>query len=174
MVEPMTNKNTIIVVLLASLLSVCSFNVFARAAGAVARSGPNPFRDCGIGAALFPGTHWAAVTSNVIWDIGSTAMTSATASPETCSGDEIQAAQFIIDTYDNLMEETAKGQGEHLIAVINILSCDAVKHKDVIRDVRNDMAKSIVSASYAGKNLVEKASDYYIAVDSAISNHCPA
>ena len=41
-------------------------------------SGPNPYTDCGIGAALFPNTHWAAATSNVIFDLGITAITSAT------------------------------------------------------------------------------------------------
>ena len=35
----------------------------------------NPYTDCGIGAALFPNTNWAAVTSNVIWDAGTTAVT---------------------------------------------------------------------------------------------------
>ena len=86
----------------------------------VAGSGPNPYSDCGIGAALFTETKWAAVTSNVIWDLGITAITSATASPETCSGKKVETAQFIIDNYDNLAEETAKGQGTHLIAMLGL------------------------------------------------------
>src|SRR5688572_5993856 len=49
----------------------------APAASKAPGAGPNPFSDCGIGAALFPKTGWAAVTSNVIWDIGTTALTSA-------------------------------------------------------------------------------------------------
>ena len=51
----------------------------------------NPYVDCGIGAALFPNTDWAAVTSNVIWDAGTTALISATASEDTCSGGDVSA-----------------------------------------------------------------------------------
>ena len=43
-------------------------------------SGPNPYVECGIGAAIFPEVHWAAATSNVTWDLGSTALTSAISS----------------------------------------------------------------------------------------------
>ena len=66
-------------------------------------SGPNPFSDCGIGAALFPETKWAAVTSNVIWDVGTTAVASATMSPQTCSGKQAKTAAFIYHTYDSLI-----------------------------------------------------------------------
>jgi hypothetical protein len=154
-----------------TVLAVCSFTVSAK--GEVG-SGPNPFRDCGIGAALFASTSWAAVSSNVIWDVGTTAVTSATASPETCSGESVQAAQFILDTYDNLVEETAKGRGEHLTAVINILGCGATMHKETIHAVRGDMARSVASPSYVNQSPVEKASDYYNAVSSAVATHCSA
>ena len=87
-------------------------------------SGPNPFSDCGIGAALFKDTKWAAVTSNVIWDVGTTAVTSATASPETCTGANIIAAKFIIDNYDNIVEEIAEGSGDHLASMYGVLGCN--------------------------------------------------
>ena len=59
-------------------IGVFSLNSFAA----------NPYTDCGIGAALFPNTNWAAVTSNATWDAGTTAVISATASEDTCSGGE--------------------------------------------------------------------------------------
>lgn len=133
-----------------------------------AGSGPNPFSDCGIGAALFPSTTWAAVISNVIWDIGTTAVTSATASPETCNGKTVQAAQFIIDNYDNLAEETAKGSGEHLTAMLNVLECRADTHGAIISSVRADMADSVAQPAYNEQNLVDKASAYYNSVNSAV------
>jgi hypothetical protein len=55
-------------------------------------TGPSPYTDCGIGAALFKETDWAAISSNVIWDLGSTALTSATMSPETCSKQKVKVA----------------------------------------------------------------------------------
>lgn len=126
-----------------------------------AGSGPNPYRDCGIGAALFPETHWAAVTSNVIWDVGTTAVISATASPETCQGAQAQTAQFIFDTYDSIVQQTAAGSGEHLTAMLNILGCSQQSHAAIISDVRQGVASQVSASDYADKALIEKASDYY-------------
>ena len=135
-------------------------------------SGPNPYRDCGIGAALFPETHWAAVISNATWDLGTTAVTSATSSPETCSGANVQTAQFIIDHYDNLVEETAKGQGEYLTAVLDIQGCDTRMQPGAIESIRTEMAENVGSKAYSGQDQVEKATDYYNAVGAALSSSC--
>ena len=141
-------------------------------------TGPNPFSDCGIGAALFPTVGWAAVTSNVIWDFGITGITSATASPDTCSGKNVETAQFIIDNYDNLAEETAKGQGDHLVTMFNVLGCKPGAHNAIIATVRQDMAEVVNQPSYADQDLVMKASDYYDVVHSAVNGRyassCPA
>lgn len=135
-------------------------------------SGPNPYRDCGIGAALFSETHWAAVTSNVIWDLGTTAVTSATSSPETCSGDNVQAAQFIIDNYDNLVEETAQGHGEYLTTVLDIKGCEAGMQDSASKIIRAEMAVNISSLNYESQDLTDKASDYFSALKLALSTSC--
>lgn len=137
-------------------------------------SGPNPFTDCGIGAALFPTVGWAAVTSNVIWDIGTTALTSATASPQTCSGKRVAAAIFINDTYEKLAEETARGQGEHLNAVLNILGCDSARHAAAIEAARGAMGEAVATPGYATQRRLDKAADFYGIVESAVSGRCAA
>jgi hypothetical protein len=135
-------------------------------------SGPNPFADCGIGAALFPETKWAAVTSNVIWDIGITAITSATASPQTCSGKTVAAAVFISNAYDNLAEETATGKGEHVAAVLNILECNSAKHDAAARQIRTSMQAAVARPDYVDLSRVQKASNFYSIVDRAVSTSC--
>ena len=134
-----------------------------------AGSGPNPFTDCGIGAALFPDTHWAAVTSNVIWDLGTTAVTSATASPQTCNGKSVKTAQFIIDNYHNIAEETAYAEGEHLTAMLNVRGCQVSSHAGIISSVRSDMASYLASPAYTDLSDIEKASQYYRAMESGVS-----
>ncbi len=158
---------------LAAMVAVSS-NVLAEESNseAAAGSGPNPFSDCGIGAALFPSVSWAAVTSNVIWDFGTTGLTSATASPETCSGKNIAAAIFINDTYESLAEETAKGEGEHLTTLLNIFECGNNKQA-VISTLRSDMGESLSSSAYDAKSHTEKASSYYDMAKSA-SRECSA
>jgi len=158
---------------IASAAIACALAVsapFASAEGKKAPgTGPDPFSECGIGASLFKDTHWAAVTSNITWDLGTTAVTSATMSPETCSARKMQAAQFILDTYESLAEETAKGQGENLTAMLDIYGCQQADQRGVINAVRAEMATQVVSATYTQQTNIEKAATYYNAVSSAAS-----
>lgn len=151
---------------LISALALLSTATGVLAADKPAGSGPNPFSECGIGAALFPKTPVAAVISNVIWDVGTTAVTSATASPETCNGADVQAAAFIYETYDNLVEETAKGEGEHLAALLNILEVSDADKASVVAELRSDLAVIVSSADYSEKTQVEKAEALYNVVAS--------
>lgn len=135
-------------------------------------SGPNPYSDCGIGAALFPKVKWAAVTSNVIWDIGTTAVTSATASPETCSGKSVETALFIHRTYDELVEETAAGTGEHVTAMLNLMACPVESHPAVSSAIRETMASVLSASDYPQQSRLEKSSRYYDIMAQAISTNC--
>lgn len=135
-------------------------------------SGPNPFSDCGIGAALFPDTKWAAVTSNVIWDIGTTAVTSATMSPETCSGKKVQAALFIRDTYPVLVEDVSRGSGEHLRTALNLFDCDAGRQHAAISLIRADMSAAVAAPGYAGQTDIQKSAELYGVMSSAAEASC--
>ena len=158
----MTKK--VLIVSLFILVPFSSANAQEKEPG----SGPSPYRDCGIGAALFPNTHWAAVTSNVIWDLGTTAVTSATMSPETCSGAEVEAARFINDTYDSVVEETAKGEGEHLIALLEIYGCDSSVHSDIVDAIRPEVGAAVIDESYSSMTHLQKAEQYFQLVDTQV------
>lgn len=157
--------NKLLITSLALAISTSSFT--AMSADKTPGSGPNPFSDCGIGAALFSETKWAAVSSNVIWDIGTTAVTSATASPETCTGAKVVAAKFIIDNYDNLVEEIAEGSGTYLTSMYNVLGCSAINQVGMTQDIRNGMSESLLEANYQDKNLAEKSLDLYNAMNNS-------
>ena len=148
--------------------AILSGSAFAEMGDKPAGSGPNPFVDCGIGASLFPDTHWAAVTSNIIWDAGTTALTSATASPETCQGAKVEVAMFINDTYPNVIEETAAGQGEHLSAMLQILGCSADSHSSIIQSVRAEMSDKVSSDDYSSMDQLQKSADYYGVINSTV------
>ena len=153
---------------IATLLMSLSVSAAANAAKAPG-SGPNPFSDCGIGAALFPEHKVLAVTSNIIWDIGTTAVTSATASPETCSGKNVDAAAFILNSYDSLVEDTARGEGEHLTALMSILDVEQTAQADVVAAVRAQMAEQIAADAYIAANKTEKSQIFYFAVINAVN-----
>lgn len=121
-------------ILIVALFSVLSMPAFAA---------KNAWRQCGIGAMIFPKTGWAAVTSNIIWDFGITATTSSSSSESQCAGRASNAAKFIHQNYAVLEEETASGQGGHLVTVLNILDCKKGTHDKIIQDVRTNLAEQI-------------------------------
>jgi len=137
-------------------------------------SGPSPYSDCGIGAAIFSETKWAAVTSNVIWDFGATAITSATASPQTCNGKKVTAALFIGNTYEELAEETAAGQGEHLTTVLNLFDCDATGRSGAIEEMRAAMGHVVAAPDYMQQTRLQKAARYYSVLEGAAHHGCSA
>ena len=126
--------------------------------------GANPYVDCGIGAALFPDTHWAAVTSNVIWDAGSTAVTSATASEDTCSGNSAQTAKLIHDKYEVLEADIILVSGSHLDALIASLQC--ADSRSLRTSVKEDLIEILSKDDYASGSRVEKSINLYEALHS--------
>jgi len=141
------------------LFFVCS-TLFAFSLSQHASANVNPYRDCGIGAAIFKNDTGATI-SNVLWDLGTTAITSATASPDTCEGSEVAAAEFIIETYANLVEETAKGSGDHLNALLQIAGVAQEKQALVTSALRDAIAEVVSQPSYVDSSAVDRASAYF-------------
>lgn len=131
----------------------------------------NPWKDCGIGAMLFPDKEdeVIALITNVTWDWGTTAVSSKISSPGSCEGADMTAALFINNTYTNLVEETAAGQGSHMASVLSIYGVDANAHTAVSSKIRSEFASSVNAEGFAQKSHADQAYAYYQAVNSAIS-----
>lgn len=129
----------------------------------------NPWTDCGIGAMIFANTTWAAAISNVIWDLGTTAVTSNMSSQNTCSGSNAKVAMLIGTTYANLEDETVKGNGQNMRAMLNIMNCDPAAHGNIISAVRTEFVQSLRDASYSEKSSLVKAEEYYNLVQAKTS-----
>lgn len=152
--------------LLSSLvLVVAAFSSYAEAR--------NVWKDCGIGAMLFkdPEYYWAAISSNIIWDLGTTATSSNVSSDDTCEGGKGKTARFINTTFPSLEEQTAIGSGEHLTTMLNLVGCDKSVHGQVINGVRSDLQKSMSAPGYNEKSNSEKAESYYNSLMNNIENN---
>lgn len=125
------------------LLSKLSFLALAAFISLPAFAAKNAWTQCGIGAMMFPRTGWAAATSNIIWDAGITGVTSSSSSESQCAGRASTAAKFIHQNYAVLEEETAVGQGDHLVTVLNILNCKTTYHNEIINSVRSNFAQEV-------------------------------
>lgn len=151
---------------LALSLTLVSGNIMAQKLDSRSGGGPNPFSDCGIGAALFDNDAAAAI-SNIIWDVGTTAVVSATASPETCNGNEADAAAFIYESYDELLVESAHGQGAHLSTLMDILEVDAADRGVIINQVRADLS----SKDMLSHTRISGAEGFYGYITKAIKDY---
>lgn len=163
-------KNFIFIVTL-FLISSLSYNVQARNNDAVGK-GPNPYTDCGIGAALFPQTHWAAVLSNATWDLGVTAIISAVSSPHTCTAVKMKTAKVIIETLPDLEKDIAMGSGKYTVALADTMNCSA-QHDIVSADIRNQYKDAVSNTNYSSQDNINRATVLYnIAREAAIDAGC--
>lgn len=162
----MNKIKTLIAALIFLALSVPTASSAAETA---ASKNLNPWTDCGIGAMIFTNTGWAAAISNIIWDLGTTAVTSNVSSQNTCGSSNAKVAMFIGTTYANLEDETVKGNGQHLQAMLNILSCDPAAHQSIIHSIRSDFGQSISNADYNQKDTLAKAEEYYNLVQAKVT-----
>lgn len=99
----------------------------------------NAWRHCGIGAAVFPDNGTASAISNIIWDLGTTALTSATVSKETCNSELVVTARFIDENYAKLEAELAIGEGQHVDTMFNMFGVSAEQKAELLPKLRAAM-----------------------------------
>jgi len=130
----------------------------------------NAFSQCGIGAAIFTKNETAAIISNIIWDLGTTAFSSQTSSPESCSGANTTAAAFINETYPVLEEQFVKGSGSHVAALMNIMQCDTADHNAVISSVQGELTTSFANQAFVTASQTDKAKQMGSMIDRAMAS----
>lgn len=127
----------------------------------------NAWTQCGIGAVIFNNSPVAAAISNIIWDLGTTAVTTLATSPETCKGVNVAAASFINESLDSIESDLAKGEGRHAIAMLALMGTEASQHAAVTKAIRSELAKD---ASFATLSHDEKAQKLYFVTQQQVAN----
>lgn len=152
------------------LLSVAFCMVFSSTANA---KFIDIYRSCGLG-------HWVsgpvlkgnvALTTNVTFDLGSTASSSYLTTPSMCAGPFWAAAKFIQITYPQLEEDSAKGKGETLNALLDIFNCSNKERGELIGNIRVDFSKGLNSNSFNSLEYPEKVEQYYDIVERQINTN---
>ena len=163
-------KKIITTVAAIAALSLTSTHSFAQDAEVKL----NPWQDCGLGAMVFPDNGVAAAISNVIWDLGTTAVTSASASEDNCNATRVQIARFVTESLPNLEEEIVKGEGQHLTAMLNLMGCDTAQKNVVSNTIRNDFSSVMSHATYSEMDLQQKAESLFSVAENAATGSCKA
>lgn len=132
------------ITLVALIVASCSTNVLAEDS----TSKINPWKHCGIGAMIFDDNTTAAAISNIIWDLGTTAISTRVSSEESCKGKRTEVGMFIQDNFDTVLEQTSSGNGEHLDAMLDILEVSDASKAEIIVSVRSAIDADTSPESY--------------------------
>lgn len=125
------------------ILAATAVSALAMSTSALAADKKEPinaWKHCGIGAMIFDDNSTAAAISNIIWDLGTTALSSKISSDDSCEGKRVKVAQLIQDNFNTVMEQTSAGEGEHLTAIMTMLDVPSSKQADAVASVRNQVA----------------------------------
>ena len=138
----------------------------------VQAEGPSIYKDCGIGAMIFSGNESfnrpMASIVNVIWDWGTTASSSKSSGTCTRKGNEVAAAIFIHETYESVVEDTAKGAGDHLFALLDLMEVNTESRDSVISSIQTKLAVVVSDSHYRDLTRLEKAESYFNILDTTI------
>jgi len=105
--------------------------------------------------------------------LGSYAFTSATASADTfCSEKTMATAAFINESYPSLLEDTARGNGEHLTAVLELAGCNEAAQRLVTPLLRADMAEAVSAPGYLQAPQAEKVLNMLQSVNTHTAQAC--
>ena len=140
-----TSSTALIIVALASVITLPA-----------AAKKLNPWQDCGIGAMVFPDNGAAAAISNIIWDLGTTAVTTQASSKDSCASSNAKTAMFIKATMPALEQDVAAGEGEYVTAMLELRGCEATSHNAIIEAIRTDVANTQVDSAEKLYNIVEQ------------------
>jgi hypothetical protein len=165
-------KNKLVKLILSSIFAFVG--LVSLSTNAVAVSGEEMFTKCGIGAMIFKENTTAAAISNVIWDSGTTAVTSGLAGAG-CNGMEMEAeaASLIYQKYAALEEETASGQGQHLTALMDIYQCENGGRATVVSGIREDFTSMVSDQqTYNSTSQLDKAKSYFDLVSKNMNGNC--
>ena len=149
-------------------MSLASTHSFAQDS----KANLNPWQDCGLGAMVFPDNGVAAAISNVIWDLGTTAVTSASASKDNCNATRVQTARFVTESLPNLEEDIVKGEGQHLTAMLNLMGCEVAQQNDVSTAIRNDFSSVMSQTTYSKMNVQQKSESLFNVAENAATGSC--
>lgn len=139
-----------------SLAAVAAMSLSA-AQSASAREFADIYTECGLGAMIAPSNAVVAAITNITWDLGTTAVSSNVSSPDTCQGGKAKTAAYIMQSYAQLEQDLARGEGEHLSTLMTVAGCQA----GVGSVLRQDLAARVAAPSYGTATRAEQAGALY-------------
>lgn len=143
------------------LLSALTISTAVMASAPAMSADLNPWKSCGIGAMVFDDNGTAAAISNVIWDLGTTAVSSNISSQDSCNGKDAKmaAAKFIQTNHASLESDIATGNGEHLAGLADILAVENAEQ--FAQSMKQSYAQALSQTDFVAMTDTQKAQAIY-------------
>ncbi|MFG5379871.1 DUF3015 family protein [Yoonia sp. R2-816] len=152
-------------------MMMCTAMAFASSISVANAQEINPWQDCGVGAMVFPNNGAASAISNIVWDWGTTAVSSALSSPDQCQGSTVQVAAFVRLGYDHISRETVVGDGEYLQTLMAGINCDPAIQPALLADVRDGFAAQLQDTDFSAKDDSGKAEAYFLGLRDVVQTN---
>jgi hypothetical protein len=143
-----------------SAVAIAAVSLTASQA-ASARDFGQIYTECGLGAMLFPTNDALAAITNVTWDLGTTAVSSNVSSADTCAGGKKKTAAFITQSYAQLEQDLARGQGAHINALMAVAGCPSQAQASLTAGMRQDLAVQVSAPAYGSATRYDQAKVMY-------------
>ncbi len=147
-------KGTVMTIALATVILPQVANAEERAFGDI-------YKECGLGAMIFKDTPIAAAVSNVVWDLGTTAILSNISSKENCKGGTARVAAFINDSYEKIEKDLASGDGKYLRTLTNLVTTSSQSKEEFVSTLRKNFSNIVASSDYSKLTSYQKAEKLY-------------
>ena len=79
---------------------------------------------------------------------------------------------FINESYPALIEDAARGTGEHLLAVLELAGCDSDGKATAIPLVRQDMSVAVSAPEYSSSDYADKVFTMYQSINLRAAQAC--
>jgi hypothetical protein len=129
------------------------------------------YKECGLGALLFPDDPIIAVVTNVTWDLGTTAVLSELSTPENCKGNSAMMASLVIDAHPQLEQDLAIGEGDYLASMVDLMGCEGTEVQ-AASALRAQFSQAASTGTYFEMDDYSKAEALYNAALTTSANVC--
>ena len=164
----MNLKKSILTVTFASVLtSGAAFGESKRSIGDV-------FAQCGLGGLIGSAfeedettADFVAISTNVTWDLGTTAASSNSSSPGTCARKNVKVASYIKNSYPQIEKDLAVGQGAYIDGLLDAM--EVSKNRiEIASSIRSELAQTAQQPYFEALSQEKKADILYQIVQSKI------
>ena len=127
------------------------------------------YTDCGIGGLIGSAigskedtiANVAAVVTNITFDLGTTAISSNTTSPDTCARGKEKTAAFIYESYESLETDLASGHGVYLDGLVTLSGFEGETRERFVAAVRSGFARLVAAPEYPEQDRFNKSEALY-------------